>query len=120
MEALCNKGENFQRKKYGSCSSPCSATKGVKNKLFISSSSGSCSSDLTEQEKNMKRSSSIRKATVSKCSNSDEKENEPVSHVDDKKITSISSKISSKFLNFFLLCSVYNFSYIALHTQSHL
>ncbi|XP_012567752.1 rop guanine nucleotide exchange factor 5-like [Cicer arietinum] len=42
----------------------------------------------------MKRSSSIRKATVSKCSNSDEKENEPVSHVDDKKITSISSKIS--------------------------
>ncbi|WJX64086.1 Rop guanine nucleotide exchange factor 7 [Trifolium repens] len=81
METLCNKGENFQKKKNGSCSS-----------------TGSCSSDLTEQEKRVKGCSSslpIRKNIVSKCSKSDEKENEPVSQVEDKKVlTSISSKIS--------------------------
>jgi len=91
MEALCNKSENFQKRKNGSCSS-----------------TGSCCSDLTEQAKIAKGSSSfpIRKGTMSKCSKSDEKENEPVSQVDDKKVTSISSKISGKFLNFSLLCSV--------------
>jgi len=91
MEALCNKSENFQKRKNGSCNS-----------------TGSCCSDLNEQAKTAKGSSSfpIRKATMSKCSKSDEKENEPVSQVDDKKITSISSKISGKFLNFFLLCYV--------------
>lgn len=79
MEALCNKSENFQKRKNGSCSS-----------------TGSCCSDLTEQAKTAKGSSSfpIRKATMSKCSKSDEKENEPVSQVEDKKVTSISSKIS--------------------------
>lgn len=79
MEALCNKSENFQKRKNGSCSS-----------------TGSCCSDLTEQAKTARGSSSfpIRKATMSKCSKSDEKENEPVSQVDDKKVTSISSKIS--------------------------
>lgn len=79
MEALCNKSEDFQKRKNGSCSS-----------------TGSCCSDLTEQAKTARGSSSfpIRKATMSKCSKSDEKENEPVSQVDDKKVTSISSKIS--------------------------
>lgn len=79
MEALCNKSEDFQKRKNGSCSS-----------------TGSCCSNLTEQAKTARGSSSfpIRKATMSKCSKSDEKENEPVSQVDDKKVTSISSKIS--------------------------
>jgi SET domain-containing protein len=90
METLCNKGENFQKKKNGSCSS-----------------TGSCSSDLTEQEKRVKGCSSslpIRKTIVSKCSKSDEKENEHVSQVEHKKVlTSISSKISGKFFNFFIM-----------------
>ncbi|CAJ2653287.1 unnamed protein product [Trifolium pratense] len=82
METLCNKSENFQKKKNGSCSS-----------------TGSCSSDLTEQAKKVKGCSSslpIKKAIVSKCSKSDEKENEPVSQVEDKKVltSSICSKIS--------------------------
>lgn len=79
MEALCNKSENFQKRKNGSCNS-----------------TGSCCSDLTEQAKTARGSSSfpIRKVTMSKCSKSDEKENEPESQVDDKIFTSISSKIS--------------------------
>ncbi|CAK8538238.1 unnamed protein product [Lathyrus sativus] len=81
METLCNNGEN-------SC-------KVVKNKS-LTGSTGSCSSVLTEQAKTVKGYSSLptRKATVFKCSKSDEKENEPVSRVEDKKITSISSKVS--------------------------
>ncbi|GAU45727.1 hypothetical protein TSUD_247350 [Trifolium subterraneum] len=82
METLCNKGGNFQKKKNGSCSS-----------------TGSCSSDLTEQAKTVKGFSSslpIRKTIVSKCSKSDEKENEPVSQVEDKKVLTNTSIISSK------------------------
>ncbi|CAI8586236.1 unnamed protein product [Vicia faba] len=95
METLCNNGENSQKKRDGTC---CSYSKVVKNKP-LTSSTGSCSSDLTEQGKTVKGSSSsslpIRKATtVFKCSKSDEKENEPVSQVEDKKMTSISSKVS--------------------------
>lgn len=82
METLCNNGENS-----------CKVV--VKNKS-LTSSTGSCSSELTEQAKTVKGYSSLptRKATVFKCSKSDEKENEPVSQVRDKKMTSNGSKIS--------------------------
>ncbi|KAJ1389161.1 PRONE domain [Sesbania bispinosa] len=108
MESLCNKGENFQKKRDG-LRSPCSAVKVAKNKSLNgscvesreTSSSGSCSSDSTEEAKAAKGPSSpsplgwpIRKATVSKCSKSDNKENEPISHLEDTKFTTISSKLS--------------------------
>ncbi|TKY69719.1 Rop guanine nucleotide exchange factor 5 [Spatholobus suberectus] len=86
MEPLCNIGENFEKKKDRFCSSA-SAGNRAKNK----------SNDSTQETKG---SSSpplgwpIRKATLFKCCKSDEKENEPVSHLEDTKFTSISSKIS--------------------------
>lgn len=99
METFSNNGENSQKKRDGSCCS--SSGKVVKNKT-LTSSTGSCSSDLTAQGKT---SLPVRKATtVFKCSNSDEKENEPVSQVEDKKIAGISSKVSGKLLNFFISC----------------
>lgn len=76
MEALCNKGENFQKKKDGVPSSASDSTQQAKG----------CSSPTLGWP--------IRKAAVSKCRKSDEKENEPVSHLEDSKFTSISSKMS--------------------------
>lgn len=115
MEALCNKGENVPKRRDG-FPSPGSAAKGAnKNKPFTgscvksreSSSGGLCSSDSTEQANAARGSFPLlppptRKATVSKCSNSDEKENEPISQLGDKKMP------GKLFLNFFLfqLCSV--------------
>ncbi|KAK7276332.1 hypothetical protein RIF29_17471 [Crotalaria pallida] len=103
METLCNKGENFQKRRDGF------RVCGDKNK-FISdsslesretSSSGSCSSNSTEKAKAATGSASltplgwpIRKAAVSKCSKSDEKENQHNSHLADTKFTTISSKMS--------------------------
>lgn len=78
MEALCNKGENFQKKKDGVPSSASDSTQQAKG----------CSSPTLGWP--------IRKAAVSKCRKSDEKENEPVSHLEDSKFTSISSKMSGK------------------------
>lgn len=76
MEALCNKGENFQKKKDGVPSSASDSAQQAKG----------CSSPTLGWP--------IRKAAVSKCRKSDEKENEPVSHLEDSKFTSISSKMS--------------------------
>ncbi|KAK7300544.1 hypothetical protein RJT34_11390 [Clitoria ternatea] len=91
MEALCNKGENFRKNKNGFCSS--SGDNVADNKF-----SGSCSMDSPQEAKGSSPPPPlgwpIRKATVSKCRKSDEKENQPVSHLEDTKFTSISSKIS--------------------------
>ncbi|KAG5053008.1 hypothetical protein AAZX31_02G236800 [Glycine max] len=73
MDALCNKGENFQKKKDGVPSS---------------------SSDSTHECSSPSLGWPIRKATLSKCRKSDEKENEPVSHLEDSKFTTVSSKMS--------------------------
>ncbi|RDX89773.1 Rop guanine nucleotide exchange factor 5, partial [Mucuna pruriens] len=87
MEALCNKGANFEKKKDGLPSSA-SAGNGAKNK--------SC--DSTQEAKGCSSPPPlgwpIRKAALSKCRKSDEKENEPVSHLEDTNVTSISSKMS--------------------------
>lgn len=105
MDALCNKGGNFQKKRDGSRSSA------AKNKSLTgsseTSSSGSCSSSDSNEGAKAKGSSSssptplgwqIRKAKVSKCYNSDDKENEHSSRLEeDAKFTSISSKIAGKF-----------------------
>ncbi|XP_027332312.1 rop guanine nucleotide exchange factor 5-like isoform X1 [Abrus precatorius] len=94
METLCNKGESFQKKSDGFRSS---FFTGSCVESRETSSSGSCSLNLTRE---LKASSPpplgwpIRKATISKCRKSDEKENEPVSHLEDTKFVSISSKMS--------------------------
>nr|XP_007141820.1 hypothetical protein PHAVU_008G228400g [Phaseolus vulgaris]ESW13814.1 hypothetical protein PHAVU_008G228400g [Phaseolus vulgaris] len=75
MEALCNKGENFQKKKDGFPSSASVSAQELKG----------CASPPLGWP--------IRKAALSKCRKSDEKENEPVSLLEDKKFTSISSKM---------------------------
>lgn len=78
MDALCNKGENFQKKKDGVPSSASDSTHEAKG----------CSPPPLGWP--------IRKATLSKCRKSDEKENEPVSHLEDSKFTTVSSKMSGK------------------------
>ncbi|TKY56811.1 Rop guanine nucleotide exchange factor 5 [Spatholobus suberectus] len=77
MEALCNKGGHFQKRKDGFPSSASDSTQEAKGSSF--------SPPLGWP---------IRKAALSKCRKSDEKENEPVSHSEDTKFTSISSKVS--------------------------
>ncbi|QCE01283.1 rop guanine nucleotide exchange factor 5-like [Vigna unguiculata] len=76
MEALCNRDENFQKKKEGLPSSASDSAQELKG----------CASPPLGWP--------IRKATLSKCRKSDEKENEPVSHLEDTKFTSISSKMA--------------------------
>ncbi|XP_014505405.1 rop guanine nucleotide exchange factor 5 [Vigna radiata var. radiata] len=76
MEALCNRDENFQKKKDGLPSSATDSTQELKG----------CASPPLGWP--------IRKATFSKCRKSDEKENEPVTHLEDTKFTSISSKMA--------------------------
>ncbi|KAG5121026.1 hypothetical protein AAZX31_14G061800 [Glycine max] len=76
METLGNKGENFQKKKDGVPSSASDSTHEAKG----------CSPPPLGWP--------IRKATLSKCRKSDEKENEPVSHLEDSKFTTVSSKMS--------------------------
>jgi len=78
MESLCNKAENFQKKKDGFPSSATDSTQELKG----------CASPPLGWP--------IRKATLSKCRKSDEKENEPVSQLEDTKFTSISSKMPGK------------------------
>jgi len=78
MEALCNRDENFQKKKEGLPSSASDSAQELKG----------CASPPLGWP--------IRKATLSKCRKSDEKENEPVSHLEDTKFTSISSKMAGK------------------------
>ncbi|XP_028779730.1 rop guanine nucleotide exchange factor 5 [Neltuma alba] len=105
MEALSNKTEHSQKKKDGVRST---GGKTAKSESFTdssaesreTSSSASSSFDSAEEAK-AKGSSSpaplgwpIRKATISKCSKSDDKENQPMSHEDSSKFSRIGSKMS--------------------------
>ncbi|KAE9596166.1 hypothetical protein Lal_00030754 [Lupinus albus] len=108
MEALCNKDENFHKKRDGfrSCGAKNKSINGSSLGSRETSSSGSCSSHSTEKVKTAKGSSSptplgwpIRKAAVSKCSKSDEKENHHSQlDSDGTKFTTIRSKVSGKFV----------------------
>lgn len=96
MDALSKKSENSQKKKDGVLSCLTDSSAESRETSFC----GSSSSVSTEETK-AKGSSSpaplgwpILKATVSKCSNSDEKENKHKSHLEDSKFTSISLKLS--------------------------
>ncbi|XP_054798294.1 rop guanine nucleotide exchange factor 7 [Prosopis cineraria] len=106
MEALSKKTEHFQKKKDGVRSS---GAKTANSESFTDSSaesretSSSVSSSFgsTEEATAIKPSSSpaplgwpIRKATISKCGKSDEKDNQPLSHEDSSKFSRIGSKMS--------------------------
>lgn len=90
MDALSNKNENSQKKKDGvlSCLTDSNPSAESRETSFC----GSSSSVSTEEVKAKGCSSAaplgwpILKATISKRSNSDEKENKHKSHLEDKKI----------------------------------
>ena len=95
MDALSKKNENSQKKRDGVVLS-CLTTDSSSETSFC----GSSSSVSTEEAKTKGSSSPaplgwpILKATISKRSNSDEKENKHKSHLEDKKFTSIALKLS--------------------------
>lgn len=110
METLSSKKKagNFQKKKDGVRSASPRVAKTAKSEPFTESSAesretSSCASssfDSTEEAKAKKSSSAsplgwpIRKATISKCTKSDDKENKPISHEDSSKFSRIGSKMS--------------------------
>ena len=113
MEALPKKSENFQKKRDGSRSSEAKTESFTDSSAEYreTSSSGSSSSDSAEEAKAKGLSSPpplgwpIRKATLSKCGKSDEKENELNSHPHHTKFTRLGSKMSGWYFVFYFLNS---------------
>lgn len=96
MDALSKKNENSSQKKSDGVVLSCLTTDSSSETSFC----GSSSSVSTEEAKTKGSSSPaplgwpILKATISKRSNSDEKENKHKSHLEDKKFTSIALNLS--------------------------